>query len=126
MNPCNSCCYSGWVTGEVKFLRNRSGVVYQARFTVKVKRERKNADGQLEYDYIPIRVYGANRMKIVERIRRNDAVMIGGQTRTEHTKDSVNMYVNVETIQFSPKSTNNCPAPIAEGQWKHPQFNLPF
>ena len=45
MNPCNSCCYSGWVTGKVNFYKNAAGIVYQARFTVKVKRDRKTQRG---------------------------------------------------------------------------------
>ena len=127
MNPCNSCCYSGWVTGKVNFYKNAAGVVYQARFTVKVKRDRKNAEGNYEYDYIPMRIFGANRMKLAERIKRDDAVTIGGSTRTENKNGHINMYVNVETIQFSPKSSNK---PEQEAPQKKlfdvSQFNLPF
>lgn len=126
MNPCNNCCYSGWVTGKVNFYSNAAGVVYQARFTVKVMRERKNQNGEYEYDYIPMRMYGANRMKLAERIKRDDAVTIGGSTRTENEKGQAAMYVNVETIQFSPKSSNKPEQKQAKKLFDFPQFNLPF
>ena len=124
MNPCNNCCYSGWVTGKVNFYKNAKGVVYQARFTVKVKRVRKNQEGVYEYDYIPMRIYGANRMKLAERIKRDDAVTIGGATRTETENGHASMYINVETIQFSPKSSNKPES--RQERFHFPQFNLPF
>ena len=83
MNPCNNGSYHGWLLKEPTYIKNKDGVVFQARFVLKVKRDYRNREGKYEYDYIPMRLSGESRMRLAERMNPGDSLAICGSVKTD-------------------------------------------
>lgn len=109
MNPCNNGIYSGWLANNPMYIKTGTGTVFQARFSLKVKREYKNKEGKYDYDYIPMRLYGENRIKVLEHLKKGDALSICGSVRTGtyevNGKKVFEMYLNVDNITYTPSSS---------------------
>ena len=138
MNPCNNRVYNGWMVDKPIIIRNEKGSPYQARFTLKVKREYRNKNNRYDYDYIPMRLFGESRLKLIENIKKGDALAISGAMRSGcYEKDGnkiYEIYVNVDSISFSPKNSEKSAVEGTNQQKKSntfisdimEEFDLPF
>ena len=82
----------------------KDGVPFEVRFTLQVRRQNKK-----DYDYIPVRYVGENRMKYAEYLKKGDQVSIFGEFRSgqyeSKTKVTVyELYVRADDICWTPKN----------------------
>lgn len=109
MNPCNNGSYHGWLLKEPTYIKNKEGIVFQARFVLKVKRDYRGKDGKYEYDYIPMRICGESRIKIAKMMNPGDSLAICGSVKTgryeSNGKSYFEIYINVDSISFSPRTS---------------------
>ena len=105
MSSMNNTTIIGRVIKDAQ-IYEKNGKATSARFTLAVRRDYKNKDGEYDSDFIEVRLVGENRAKIAKMIKQGTILSIAGSiTVDKYEKDGgmvYSTYVKAESVGFTP------------------------
>ena len=67
-NPRSVTIMTGWLASDVRFVSDKYGKEFQARFVLKVQRSYKNKEGHYESDFFQARLNGSEGRHLIMSI----------------------------------------------------------
>lgn len=101
-NANNNCIIYGRIISAIRFIKNRKGQEFSARFMVAVDRTYKNKEtGQFVSDFIPIQINGIERMEYAHKFQQGDRVILQGSIKSEKFQGANNETVYSVFVEAS-------------------------
>lgn len=131
MSSMNNTTIIGRVIKDAQ-IYEKNGKATSARFTLAVRRDYKNKDGEYDSDFIEVRLVGENRAKIAKMIKQGTILSIAGSiTVDKYEKDGgtvYSTYVKAESVGFTPSQPkkDNQPKEDNKGFTQVDEAELPF
>lgn len=95
VNPKNMATIEGHLTADPIFVSNKENKEFQAKFSLAVRRNYRNKEGEYGVDFIPCHITGENRMDFAHRLCKGTAIRAVGAIKSDE-------YVNKEGKKVYP------------------------
>lgn len=107
MNPSNVVTLTGMIQGTPTFIKDNSGVEFCMIGTLSIRRNFKNNNGVYDYDYVPFRIVGENRMKFARMLNSGSLITLTGSVHSYKSNPDLkyndSLYILAENVQFTPQ-----------------------
>ena len=128
MSSMNNVVIIGRVIKDAK-VYEKDGKFISARFSLAVRRDYKNKEGEYDSDFIEVRLFGESRANLAKMIKQGTVLsIVGSITVDKYEKDGATLYstyVRAESVGFTPsqpkkenkpKESNNGFAPVDDAE----------
>ncbi len=117
MTPINKVIIAGRLTADPELRKTQSGKTV-ASFTVAVRRERKNKNGEYDSDFISCQVWEKTAETLAKYFAKGSEIAVfGSYTNNNYTdKDGVKRYSSVITVKEIVFGEKNKNTPAARGE----------
>lgn len=125
----NRCVFIGRLTKdpELKYLANGTGIT---TFTIAVDRNRKNAEGQKEVDFINCQSWGKQAEAVANNLAKGKLCAVDGSLRIESwDKDGERKYktiINCQDVRFLSPKTSQGQSDFISEEIEEIDGDLPF
>lgn len=111
-NPRSVTIMTGWLASDVRFVSDKYGKEFQARFVLKVQRSYKNKEGHYESDFFQARLNGSEgRINLARKLKPGDAINVTGDFRNEKYEMNGKQYyvtfLNIDSFTWTPLNSLN-------------------